>query len=337
MNITTLSEEEVLLVLWLRKSKISPAELMLTEKMLRSASVGMSGRRQCVELGISEYKALKKTVSFRTCVEQSLKAKSHRRQRTLTEIRGVTKRMMRECPDLGGKMLRSLKADDCRRILEIFPTPNSKRKARTILHGIFAYGLKREWIDKNPVKIIDTPTVVERTIPVLTPNECKTLMNVARNEYGGDCLPAASLMLYAGIRPHEVRRLQFKHIRLGENCVLIPATHSKTGGARRVSLQPVLMKCLKTYADLPGEKSICPVGWERKWRNIRTLAGWGNANPWPQDVLRHSFASYHAMKFRDYTALQWEMGHASSNLLRTRYLNLEGVSKDEVKEFWLTT
>ncbi len=309
---------------------------MLAGQQLRGAAWSVSGRRQCVELGIAEYKAMKKTVSFKTCVEESLKAKAHRRKRTLAEIRSVTARMMKECAGLGDRMVRSIKPDDCRKIIEIFPTASGKRKARTLLHGIFSFAMKRGWLDKNPIVQLDTPIVIERKIPVLNLDECKRLISTAQQKFNGSCLPAAALMLYAGIRPQEVRRLQFKHIRLDEHCILIPATHSKTGGARRVSLQPVLEKHLSTYANCEADAPICPAGWERKWKEIRTTAGWNEHHPWPQDVLRHSFASYHALQFCDYAALQWEMGHATPTLLRTRYLNMDSISKDEAKKFWMT-
>ena len=52
------------------------------------------------------------------------------------------------------------------------------------------------------------------------------------------------------------------------------------------------------------------------------------------NALRHTFASYHAAHFRDLPALQLEMGHRSSDLLRTRYLNLPQVQ--QAKEYWHT-
>ena len=55
------------------------------------------------------------------------------------------------------------------------------------------------------------------------------------------CLPAAVLMLYAGVRPQEVRRLRFRHLRLENGELIIPSTHSKTGGSRLVTLQPVAL------------------------------------------------------------------------------------------------
>ena len=65
--------------------------------------------------------------------------------------------------------------------------------------------------------------------------------------------------------------------------------------------------------------------------------GWGLHNrfgEWSADALRHTYASYHAKWFRDFSLLQLEMGHRSSSLLRERYLNMEGVSRDRARLFW---
>ncbi len=309
--------------------------MLVVGQGLRSAAAGVEGRRRCVELGIREYKAMKKTVSFSTCVAESLRVKSHRRPRTLGEIRSVTARMMRECPWLRGKMMRRLQEEECRKVLEVFPTQSGKRKARTILYGLCAFAVKRNWVERNVVGAIEAPVVVERKIPVLRPAECRELIDSAKDEYGGACLPAAALMLYAGIRPQEVRRLSFKHILLTENAVIIPAAHSKTGGGRRVTLHPVAMRYLQGCRDFSPEQSICPPGWDFKWRKVRERAGWNKNKPWIQDVLRHTYASYHALRFMDYSTLQWEMGHSDASLLRTRYLNPEGVGKRDVQDFWL--
>ena len=140
-----LMEEEALLICWMRKKRVQAAEIMVMARLLRGVSTGMSGRLQCVELGIKEWKAMKKTVSFSVCVAESLKARAHRRRRTLEEIRYVTARMVKAWPDLRHKMMRSLRREDCQRILNIFPTASGRRKARIILHGICAFACRRGW------------------------------------------------------------------------------------------------------------------------------------------------------------------------------------------------
>ena len=79
---------------------------------------------------------------------------------------------------------------------------------------------------------------------------------------------------------------------------------------------------------------VLPIG---RWRLLRKKAGWGLHNrfgEWSADALRHTYASYHAKWFRDFSLLQLEMGHRSSSLLRERYLNMEGVSRDRARLFW---
>ena len=66
---------------------------------------------------------------------------------------------------------------------------------------------------------------------------------------------------------------------------------------------------------------------------MRQSAGWNRlTRPWPQDVCRHSFASYHAAKYRNLHELQLQMGHRDSTLLRTRYLVVPAART--AKRFW---
>ena len=128
-----LTEEEALLICWMRKKRVQAAEIMVMARLLRGVSTGMSGQLQCVELGIKEWKAMKKTVSFSVCVAESLKARAHRRRRTLEEIRYVTARMVKAWPrPEEHKMMRSLRREDCQRILNIFP--NGQRTAQGAHH-----------------------------------------------------------------------------------------------------------------------------------------------------------------------------------------------------------
>ena len=62
-------------------------------------------------------------------------------------------------------------------------------------------------------------------------------------------------------------------------------------------------------------------------------AGWDSpAHRWPQDALRHTFASYHLSYFRSFAELQLEIGHRDATLLRTRYVDQRAVMN--AKAFW---
>ncbi|MBR4108337.1 MAG: hypothetical protein IKK45_06620, partial [Akkermansia sp.] len=126
-------------------------------------------------------------------------------------------------------------------------------------------------------------------------------------------------------------RLTWDAVDLVHGYIALQARHSKTGGARRVTIHPPLRRILEGAAARGGGR-ICPACWGRHWAALHRAAGWGSARPWRQDVLRHTFASYHLGHFRSYSALQYEVGHRDVSLLRTRYVDMGGVRSAEA--FW---
>ena len=76
-------------------------------------------------------------------------------------------------------------------------------------------------------------------------------------------------MLYTGIRPHEVARQSWAQVDLQERAIYILPRHSKTGGARRVSIHKPLLRILRAHKRADGEM-ICPPNWLRHWRELRT-------------------------------------------------------------------
>ncbi|HEU5246938.1 MAG TPA: hypothetical protein VFU09_07610 [Candidatus Udaeobacter sp.] len=53
---------------------------------------------------------------------------------------------------------------------------------------------------------------------------------------------------------------------------------------------------------------------------------------WPQNALRHSFASYHLARFNDAAALALELGHTNSNLVFQHYRQL--VKPKQAERYW---
>lgn len=276
-----------------------------------------------------------RSVSFQQAVEESLSSKPHRRPRTLREIRYVANRFIKQFPELKRKKINRITPGDCRRYLESgFTTPRQRHKARAILSGIFSVAVKRDWCDENPIRKVDAPVLQETPVRALSIEEIEHLLAVARRQEHQPCLPALGLMLYGGIRPDEVQRLTGNEIDLAEGVITIHPRHSKTGGARHVTILKPLRKILSRFKRKPHQH-ICPANWQKRWKSLRNQAGWGcGLKPWQQDCLRHTYASYHAKHFRDLTALQWEMGHRSSHLLRTRYLNMQGITRQHAQGFW---
>ena len=216
----------------------------------------------------------------------------------------------------------------------LFIAVRSKRKLSPVQgrqnnsRGYVCTAVKRGWCDANPV----ARRVVEQQVPILTPQEIEQITTTAETYLGGSCTAAVGMMLYAGIRPHEVARLSWEQVDLEERAIYIQPRHSKTGGARRVTIHQPLQRILQKHRHADGER-ICPPNWLKHWRELRRAAGWDSpARRWPQDALRHTFASYHLSHFRSFAELQLEIGHRDATLLRTRYVDQRGVRA--AKQFW---
>ena len=204
-------------------------------------------------------------------------------------------------------------------------------KGRTMLHGLFEFALRREWCDKNPIKRIERKKVVEKEILPLKLSETKQLIKTAQNESPEYAIVAA-LLVYTGIRPREVRRLTWRDIDTEEKTITVRSQCSKTGGVRQVEIPPVLNRLLIAHSSELKEGKICPTDWQRRWRKIRDNSGFRGR--WVQDVLRHTYASFHAKNYADLPRLQLNMGHRDLSLLRSRYINMHGISRAEAKCFF---
>lgn len=298
----------------------------------------MRRARKAIFLGAEELRKGEKTVSFAVAVEETLKTKRGLRPATLRDIRYFTAALMRRCPELGNFPVRKLTPEHCARFLEMaFSSGRQRYKARAVMSGVLSVALRRGWCGENPVARVEPFPFRERTIAVLAREEVESLRNAVESPEFRDCAPAVWIMLYAGIRPGEVARLRWSDVDLEERVISVRSSASKTGGVRHVTIHSVLWRLLAGYGEREPNDLLCPSGWRLRWRLIRKKAGWGaqgRFGEWRADVLRHTYASCHAKWFRDFSLLQMEMGHRSSTLLRTRYLNMEGVSRDRARLFW---
>ena len=288
-----------------------------------------------------------------------LEYKRHLRKDSFNDIRYLGNRLLRTKPELGKRNFSELSVSECEEWLnaafhtdsqfkrsanEISPQAKDPKgetahkvsasqfnKARTMLHGLFEFALRREWCDKNPIKRIERKKVVEKEIQPLKLAETKRLIKTAQRESPVYAVVAA-LLVYTGIRPREVRRLTWRDIDTEEKTITVRSQCSKTGGVRQVEIPPVLNRLLITHSRELKEEKICPTDWQRRWRKIRDNSGFRGR--WVQDVLRHTYASFHAKNYADLPRLQLNMGHRDQSLLRSRYVNMHGISRAEAKSFF---
>lgn len=278
--------------------------------------------RRVISAGVAVILAEERTECFEKAAWESVEARSGRRATTTRDLRYYVRRMLR-VEGVAHLPLRGMTTSQCRIILQkaFGNSVHSYRKGRVILHSIFAYGIKREWCDTNPVSRIDNPMVQERSIAPLSNMEVQELKKTAEERRFRDMRFSLSLLLYSGVRPAEVERISPEDVCWEERQVIIRSQNSKTGGGRVVPLRV-----------LPGmRRQDCsvPPNWQNRWLLLRRAAGFRH---WVPDVCRHTFATYHAAYFRNLPELQLEMGHRDVSLLRSRYI--APALQKTAAEFW---
>ena len=272
-------------------------------------------------------------ISFRRAVSLSLEERADKRERTVKELRYCLHRLMQAPAALNRQKLHTITSRQCDEALRAhFQTPRQYAKGRTLLHSVFAFGERNGLCLFNPVAALPKPHIIEKEIVPLPWEQIISLLKTSQQQEFHCCMAALGLMLCAGIRPAELSRLSWKDIDLEARVIVLSAGHSKTGGCRHVTLYPVLAAWLRRVPlALRKAGTICPPNWNRLWRDLRRAAG---ITEWQQDVLRHTFASYHLKRWHDLPRLQEEMGHSSLQLLRTRYLSMRGITKRHAQLFW---
>jgi site-specific recombinase XerD len=254
---------------------------------------------------------------------------AHLRPRSLKGYRQAADRIRKA---LGERILNTITADELAVAVGIAGKAGSSaagyyRNTR----AFWRYAASKKWCAENVFDEVDAPKAKKGgKIHTLTPTEAAHLLTVAETHFP-QAVAHFALQLFAGIRAEEITRLEAKDvstdgIELGEEV-------TKKGRRRHITPSDTLAAWLAKYPFAPCAE------WEKTSASCRYLAGWKvkpdtatlKAHPlkddyqsrpaWPQNVLRHSHASYAVAAGVPLESLLFEFGHtASPSILRTHYV-----------------
>jgi integrase len=205
---------------------------------------------------------------------------------------------------------------------------------RAILHAFFAYLLKRKRIDSNPVAAIDKIKCPVKAPEIFEPEGLRQMLEAAPAKL----LPALLIGAFAGLRASEVLRLDWKDVDLVRCFVHVASHKTKTARRRLVKIQPNLAAWLAPYAGRTGKvwvdakrnyhyaiedltKAVAEKAVKGALKQKKTTES-VVVQKWPQNGLRHSFASYHLAKFQNANQLALELGHTTTRLIFEHYREL---------------
>jgi integrase len=271
-------------------------------------------------------RVLRHGVTVEQLAAEVIKAK-HRDGRSKLYLDDLRKRLDRFSQDFGNRTVAGITVEELDNWLRDLPlSPKSRSNYRTNIGILFNYAFRRRMIDHNPIVFTAKPKLIDKAPEIFAVDELRALLEAAATSEP-DVLPMLAIGAFSGLRAAEIRRLHWKEIDLARGFVEVTAAKSKTARRRLVPIQPNLAEWLRPCAGMTGP--VVPVMASRgKLRRVRRIAG----VRWPNNGLRHSFASYRLAAIHDAPRVASELGHTNPQLLYAHYREL--VRPEEAERYW---
>jgi integrase len=272
---------------------------------------------------VAHLKASQKSCTAVDLVRELLAAKKAdgASKRYLSDLRS---RLARFAAAFNGQTVATITAaqiDDWLRGLNL--SPISRNNYRRVLIVMFNYAIQRGYGTSNPAETTAKAKVIGEAPGILTVVQTARLLEAASSEL----LPYLSIGAFAGLRRAELERLDWSDVHFDSELIEVTAAKAKTARRRFVKMQPNLQAWLLPPRKRSGK--IAPSNLRKTFESARIDAG---IKTWPDNALRHSFASYHLAYFKDAAALALEMGHTDSGMIFEHYREL--VRPQEAERYW---
>ena len=231
----------------------------------------------------------------------------------------------------GRRIIGSIEADEIREwAVDRFKSPSYFNSALGVIAPAFSWAVSQKMLADNPIERIERMKVKQNDeIDIYSVNEARKLIAEARKM---DALTPFAIMLFAGVRPYEVAKLEWEDIRVessGNVVIWIKPSIAKTRSVRIVHAREKLSHYLLQRIGKGCKGKVCPKNWKNVSAAVREKAGL-KGRP---DAARHSFASYAIGRGESLDAVREDMGHSrGSDMLFKHYRGL--VSADDARDFW---
>jgi integrase len=282
--------------------------------------------RDAVKFYLPHLQAMNRTCTFGALTDELLiaKKKDGASVRYLGDLRS---RLGQFAASMGNKTVASITArevDEWLRALEVSAT--TRNNFRRVLIVAFNFAQTGGYCVGNPAKISAKAKEVEAAVGILTVDETTRLLTSAP----APLLPYVAIGAFAGLRRAELERLEWKEVDFRAGVIEVTASKAKSARRRVVKIMPNLAQWLRPYATKRG--NVTPSEYRELLDTARDAA---SIEAWPNNALRHSYASYHLARFKDAAALAHELGHTNATLIYQHYRQV--VRPAQAARYWKIT
>lgn len=194
-------------------------------------------------------------------------------------------------------------------LLDMDAAPRTRNNFRLVIGTLLKFGQVRGYVGKDHpgISVVEKASHTDGEVVVFTPSEIQALLNCAKPEL----VPALALGAFAGIRPEELKRLDWSDIHLDEGHIEIRAANAKTRVRRLVPVQPNLRAWLVPHAKVSGAvEPFVNLG-----NQFLKLANRAKVR-WKRNGLRHSFISCRVAQTQNVAMVALEAGNSPAVVSR---------------------
>ncbi len=136
--------------------------------------------------------------------------------------------------------------DDCQRFLNKYVgySKANVSKIRMTLRRVLRKAQKQKLIGENPAEDIVLPQVTEGKRRPITDEERALILKQVPNHYAGAMVLT---MLCCGLRPAEIRRMEWDWIDFENSILTVGKSKTKAGTGRKIPMPPQLVKALQEH------------------------------------------------------------------------------------------
>lgn len=338
---------------------LTPAQLAEADAAFRACQKAGLSLTEAVTFAVRHSKPPAGTISVSDAITRALKDKAKsKRPSYLADLKKRWMRFERWLPAQKKKTINGITQPDVRQFLnDCGLKPIGERNMLRNLSVLFAWAVRQHHMVENPClgMAVEKATVKKTGVRILSVSEARRLFHLVmhgfevkaskgeeeawRRKFGSvsmkvapmDMTPIIALGAFAGLRPEESARTTWKMVDFERRHVDLPAEITKDGERRIVDLADNLIEWL-LMCDKRGSR-LLPANFRRKRWALSRAMGW---EEWPDDILRHSFGSYHLAKHRNAALTAEQMGHKNARMLYAHYREVVKDASD-VEFYWSLT
>jgi integrase/recombinase XerD len=326
-------------------------------KELEKAGMSLT---EAIQFAIRHAKPPAGILSVAQAIEEALAEKSKSKRPTyLADLGKRWRRFEHWLPAEKRKAINGVTGLDVRRFLnECRLKPVGERNMLRNLSVLFSWAVNQHHMAENPClgMTVEESTVKKSAVRILSIEEACRLLHLAatgfkveaaderekdlwREKFGAvslavppmDMVPIIVVGCFGGVRPEESAHMTWKMVDFKRKHIDLPAEITKDGDRRIVDMPDNLVEWMLACRKESG--ALLPVNFRRKRWALSRAMGW---KEWPDDILRHSYGSYHLAKHRNAALTAEQMGHKNARMLYAHYREVVKETS-AIEEYWKLT